>query len=145
VSAFAEEIFGWECENFLDARFSYDEVATSPDGVVMAILHLKNQFYKSNVARRLLERGYAVLSSSVSKEQCQTLMEYQQAARKDSVGMWSSGLGMMLIGKQQQDRDVPRLLEQPTAIVTYERPHLPLLGIGIAALGSDRVPPPHSL
>jgi endonuclease YncB( thermonuclease family) len=153
LSRIADIVFKWENEYLLDGNFSFDTLLRSSNGIVAVVMYKKNPLYKTDVAKRFLENGYAALLSHASKAYSEELSEYQDVARKDSLGIWKDGLvkskhleAPMFTEKQRRLVDVGMPLEkrhdnasspiqmEPTrTIVSYSRPYLPLLVVGVAA------------
>jgi len=126
----AKEINKWENDFLLESDFTFKFMGKDTNGVLEAKIIKERSFYDENMAEKLLTNGYATLLAGNDKLFNSSLIEFQERAQENNYGLWKN----KIIHKEDLAKtSYSNKQNIPFYGKTYERPYLPLLGIGIAS------------
>jgi len=130
LSNLADEILKWETRLLLDRKFDFEFLKKNDDGTISAIAYISYAFSKSDLASRFLSNGYAILLPDVNKDYYSKLIEEQERAQKNKVGIWKENLNLLQLSRTP----IPITDELiSTFHKKYEHPYIPLLAISVAS------------
>lgn len=130
LSNFAKDIILWENGFLLNRKLDFEFLNQNDDETTNVIAYISYAFSKANLASKFLSIGFATLLPNINQDFYSELIELQERAQKDNVGIWKVRRSLL----EDYNSPIPITPELAADLNNYyEQPYIPLLAISAAA------------
>lgn len=130
ISYFAKNLLQWEQSFLLNQKFDFIFLNINDDGTNNVKAYKSYFFSKSDIATQFLSQGYAILLNNIDQNYYDELINEQQYAQKNKIGIWGADLTQL----ENLNIQAPISKELIASISKkYERPYISLLAVSLAS------------